>query len=41
LDAQGFWTAQQSAFNLQQLGHADIRESQARATGTEGGDHSD
>ena len=26
LDAQGFWTAQQAAFNLQHLGHADSRE---------------
>lgn len=26
LDAQGFWTAQQAAFSLQHLGHADIRE---------------
>lgn len=26
LDAQGFWTAQQAAFNLQHLGHSDWRE---------------
>lgn len=26
LDAQGFWTAQQAAFNLQHLGHTDFRE---------------
>ena len=26
LDAQGFWSAQQAAFNLQHLGHADTRE---------------
>lgn len=26
LDAQGFWTAQQAAFSLQQLGHSNARE---------------
>ena len=26
LDAQGFWSAQQAAFSLQHLGHADTRE---------------
>lgn len=26
LDAQGFWTAQQAAFNLHHLAHADMRE---------------
>ncbi len=26
LDAQGFWTAQQAAFNLQHLGHSSMRE---------------
>lgn len=26
LDAQGFWTAQQAAFNLQHLGHSNMRE---------------
>jgi hypothetical protein len=25
LDAQGFWTAQQAAFNLQHLGHTHAR----------------
>ncbi|MCP5180477.1 MAG: enoyl-CoA hydratase [Pseudomonadales bacterium] len=31
LDAQGFWTAQQAAFNLQHLGHSDWREQRLRA----------
>jgi hypothetical protein len=31
LDAQGFWTAQQAAFSLQHLGHAQVREARLRA----------
>ena len=31
LDAQGFWTAQQAAFNLQHLGHSDFRERHMKA----------
>ena len=31
LDAQGFWNAQQAAFNLQHLGHSDWRERRLRA----------
>lgn len=30
LDAQGFWTAQQAAFNLQHVGHSDSRERHLR-----------
>lgn len=30
LDAQGFWTAQQAAFNLQHVGHSDFRERHLR-----------
>lgn len=30
LDAQGFWTAQQAAFNLQHVGHSHVREMMAR-----------
>jgi enoyl-CoA hydratase len=33
LDAQGFWTAQQAAFNLQHLGHSYTRERMASAKG--------
>ncbi len=43
LDAQGFWTAQQAAFNLQHLGHSSMREQhlaqrlkEARETKSEG-----
>jgi enoyl-CoA hydratase len=32
LDAQGFWTAQQAAFSLQQLGHSQARELYGRST---------
>ncbi|MPV90479.1 enoyl-CoA hydratase [Georgenia ruanii] len=39
LDAQGFWTAQQAAFNLQHLGHADIREAAERAAGVDETEH--
>lgn len=37
LDAQGFHTAQQAAFNLQHVGHAHFRAEQLRATGVDPG----
>ncbi len=36
MDAQGFWTAQQAAFNLHHLAHADMRERAAADSSSSG-----